>query len=125
MGTLLMRDRKTHRTTRLKATDLATLLAHRGLRLAILSACETAFGDFHTEFGVAAATLVKAGVPAVVANQLPVPDATVALFVGALYDQLLLTGDIDRAVGEGQDCARGPSGRHARRGAGVGYPCAL
>ncbi len=102
VGHLLLRDRKSHRSVRLKATDLATLLAHRNLRLAILSACETAFGDFRTEFSVTAATLVKAGIPAVVANQLPVPDATVALFAGALYDHLLQTGDIDRAVNEGR-----------------------
>ena len=42
------------------------------------------------------------GIPAVVANQLPVPDATVATFVGALYEELLRSGDIDLAVTEGR-----------------------
>jgi len=47
---------------------------------------------------VVAEALVSNGIPAVVANLLPVPETSVASFVGAMYAQLLNTGDIDLAV---------------------------
>jgi hypothetical protein len=102
IGHLVLTDRKTRKSSRLRADELGQILGHRGIRLAVLSACETAAGDFKDDFSVVAETLVRAGVPAVVANQLPIPDATVATFVEAMYRELLNSGDIDRAVGEGR-----------------------
>lgn len=84
------------------AGGLALLLAERGVRLAVLSACQTAAGNSADPFGVVAEALLRAGIPAVVANQLPVPDSSVATFVGPLYAQLLNTGDIDLAVNDGR-----------------------
>jgi hypothetical protein len=102
-GHLVLVDRRTARSSFLTADDLAVILGGRGVQLAVLSACETAAGDFVPEsFAVIAETLVRAGIPAVVANQLPVPDSTVASFVGAVYEKLLESGDIDLAVGEGR-----------------------
>jgi hypothetical protein len=83
-------------------TQLCNLLEGRGIRLVVLSACETAAGDFASDFSVMADGLVRCGIPAVVANQFPVDDGTVAKFVGALYQELLQSGDIDLAVSEGR-----------------------
>lgn len=84
------------------AEKLAGILRDRGIRLVVLSACQTASGDFQSEFSVTAQTLVAEGIPAVVANQMPVYNQTVAPFVGTMYDQLLRFGDIDQAVNEGR-----------------------
>lgn len=86
----------------LRADDLAGILSGRGIRLAVLSACETSTGNFAAEFDVIAKTLVSAGIPAVVANQLPIPDSSIAAFVAPMYESLLKRGDIDEAVGEGR-----------------------
>ncbi len=84
------------------AEKLAGILREREIRLVVLSACQTSSGDFKNEFSVMAQTLVAEGVTAVVANQMPVYNQTVAPFVGTMYDQLLRHGDIDQAVSEGR-----------------------
>lgn len=84
------------------ATKLMTYLRGRNLQLVILSACNSSAGGFDRDFSVIAKSLVQGGIPAVVANQLPVLIETVAPFCAALYRQLLLTGDIDKAVAEGR-----------------------
>jgi CHAT domain-containing protein len=92
-GQLILTDRRTQRSSPITADELAIALRGKGIRLVVLSACETAAGDFADDFSVVAPTLVKAGISAVVANQLPVPDSTVATFVGALYASLLESGE--------------------------------
>lgn len=101
-GQLLLVNRKTGKTDGLRAEDLATLLDGRDLRLVVLSACESATGNFADEFAVTAEALVRSGIPAVVANQMPVTNRAMANFVGPLYTELLRSGDIDRAVLEGR-----------------------
>lgn len=101
-GRLLLVNRKTQKTEELAADRFATLLAGREIRLVVLSACETASGDFKDDFAVVAEALVRSGIPAVVANQLPVTNRAMASFVGPLYSELLRSGDIDRAVNEGR-----------------------
>ena len=117
MGQLALKTKK-GASSYLSATDVLTMLSGRDVRLAVLSACDTSAGNFASDFAVMASTLVAGGIPAVVANQLPVLDSTVAVFVGALYDQLLISGDIDLAVGEGRirlftQLASSPTGRAA------------
>jgi CHAT domain-containing protein len=68
----------------------------------VLSACETANGDFSRPFSVIAKSLVERGIPAVVANQFPLPDKSAAVFSEGLYLELLQSGDIDRAVNAGR-----------------------
>ncbi len=101
-GCLLFYNRTTQTSTPYPAERFASLLSGTNVQLVILSACYTAAGNFRDDFAVTADALVRAGVPAVVANQLPVQDKTVAVFVGALYEKLLLSGDIDLAVNEGR-----------------------
>jgi CHAT domain-containing protein len=81
---------------------LAVTLRGRDIRLVVLSACHGASGNFTDDFSVIAKTLVEEGIPAVVANQMPVYDDTIAPFVGTLYSQLLKHGDLDRAVHQGR-----------------------
>jgi hypothetical protein len=93
---------KDHTSARLSAQRLCTMLQGRGIRLVILSACSTAAGNFAENFAVTAAALIRAGIPAVVANQMVIQDETVAPFVTSMYASLLRTGDIDTAVMEGR-----------------------
>jgi hypothetical protein len=101
-GQLLLVDRKTGRTDAVDAEHLCTSLNGKDLSLVVLSACETASGNFDDDFSVVAEALVRSGIPAVVANQLPVTNQAMAAFVGPLYAELLQSGDIDRAVMEGR-----------------------
>lgn len=97
-GRLLLLNDTNNQSSPLTASKLATLLNGRGIKLAVLSACLTSAGDAADPFNVVSEALVSSGIPAVVANQLPVPESSVAAFVGTMYNQLLLTGDIDLAV---------------------------
>lgn len=101
-GRLVLIDARTRRTDYIRAPEVARLVAGLPLRLVILSACESAAGDFHNDFGCLAAALVRCGIPAVVANQLPIPNTATAPFVAGMYSALLQHGDIDRAVVEGR-----------------------
>jgi len=102
VGELLLLDRRTGRSASVPAPELCTLLRDRGLRLVVLSACDSAAGNFSDGFSVVAEALVRIGIPAVVANQMPVYESTIATFVGGMYAELLRSGDIDRAVGQGR-----------------------
>lgn len=97
-GRLLLLNEEDRQSSPLSASQLAGLLNGRGIKLAVLSACLTSAGNAADPFNVISEALVSSGIPAVVANQLPVPDSSVAAFVGSMYNQLLLTGDIDLAV---------------------------
>ena len=101
-GCILLLSEMNNQSVQLFASDLAVFLRGRGVRLAILSACLTSAGNSADPFDVVAEALLKENIPAVVANQLPVPDKSVAAFVGRLYATLLETGDIDIAVNEGR-----------------------
>lgn len=102
VGRLVFVDTRSRGTDFVEAPELARLLGGLALRLVVLSACETACGSFRDDFAVTAAALVRSGIPAVVANQMPVPNATIAPFTGGLYRALLRDGDIDKAVVEGR-----------------------
>jgi len=102
VGQLVLQDMKTGRSNFLSATDLARLLAGKGVQLAILSACLSGAGKHDDDFGVLASAMIAAGIPAVVANQYPIPIKSISPFVGSIYTSLALDGDIDRAVAEGR-----------------------
>ncbi|MGY8666212.1 CHAT domain-containing protein [Bradyrhizobium sp. UFLA05-109] len=70
--------------------------------LVILSACDTALIKDVQPLGTIAETLVRSGVPAVVANQMPISVSSIADFTGALYRSLLTDGNIDVAVNKGR-----------------------
>ncbi|HYG10129.1 MAG TPA: CHAT domain-containing protein [Pyrinomonadaceae bacterium] len=99
-GRILLLNENNLQSSPLSAGNLANLLNGRGIKLAVISACSTAAGNAADPFNVVAEALVASGIPAVIANLLPVPDTSVAAFVGAMYTQLLNTGDIDLAVND-------------------------
>lgn len=101
-GHLVLVDAATQKSDYMSAAQLAILLSGKGTRLAILSACLSSAGSFDDDFTTVASALLRAGVPAVVANQVSIPTKSVAAFVGALYGKLLQTGNIDQAVMEGR-----------------------
>jgi hypothetical protein len=101
-GHLVLVEEKTRKSQRLSASQLAVLVTGRNLQLVILSACNSAAGDFAKSYAVVARGMVDRGVPAVVANQFPVTNSVAATFVHGLYANLLRTGEIDQAVAEGR-----------------------
>jgi CHAT domain len=94
-------------TERIPARLVAQWLQPRGIRLAVLTACLTSAGNFQGQFLSTAAALLGAGIGAVVANQFPVPQATVNSFIDGMYKSLLRTGDIDDAVADGRLALQG------------------
>jgi formylglycine-generating enzyme required for sulfatase activity len=89
------------RASRLTATQLARLLGdHRGLRLAVLNACEGAQGSELDVFSSTAATLVRRGIPAVLAMQYEISDRAATLLAENFYESLAEGLPVDAAVAE-------------------------
>lgn len=87
----------------LPATQLGRLLAdHGSLRLAVLNACDGARGDDGSRFSSTAATLMRRGVPAVVAMQHPISDNAAIEFSREFYGGLAGGLPVDGAVAEGR-----------------------
>jgi hypothetical protein len=99
---LVLQSLETGKSDYLSARDLAVALSGKDVQLAFLSACLSAAGNQRDIFGVLASALIASGIPAVVANQYPIPITSIAPFVGSVYRSLGANGDIDRAVAEGR-----------------------
>ncbi len=85
----------------LKATHLARLLDdHRPLRLAFLNSCEGAQGSEGDPFSSTAATLVRRGIPAVVAMQYEISDKAAIEFSRSFYEAVADSMPVDAAVAE-------------------------
>lgn len=83
------------------ATDLGRLLAdHQYLRLVLLNACEGARGGGNDVFSSTAATLVRRGIPAVVAMQYAISDYAAIEFAQTFYESLADNLPVDAAVTE-------------------------
>jgi hypothetical protein len=102
VGHLVFMNFATKKSEPISAERLATLVRGQGLQLVILSSCDSSAGDFTKSYAVVAQSLVSWGVPAVVANQFAVSNNVAATFSSGLYNELLKSGDIDRAVGAGR-----------------------
>jgi hypothetical protein len=88
------------------AESLGVMLQDRDIRVVVLTACDTSSVPVNftrkASVSVASEVLVRRGLRAVIASQLPMPSATAASFVGPLYRTLLGSGDIDEAVAAGR-----------------------
>lgn len=102
IGHLVLQDTRTGNSDYLSAEDLAVSLAGKGVRLAMLSACLTGAGRYDDDFGMIATTLIRAGIPSVVANQYSIPINSIAPFVGVIYTKLAQGAGIDEAVASGR-----------------------
>ncbi|MGE5248918.1 MAG: CHAT domain-containing protein [Bacteroidota bacterium] len=94
-------ENELHEGRRLSGRDLGTLLHdHRSLRLALLNACEGARAAENDQFAGTAQSLIREGIPAVIAMQFRITDqAALTLadeFYGALADDL----PVDAALNE-------------------------
>ncbi len=99
-GQLIFEDEQ-RRALRLSATQLARLLAdHRSLRLALLNACESAYVQGNDPFASTAATLVRSGIPAVVAMQCEITDGAAVELARAFYESLADNLPVDAALAE-------------------------
>jgi len=99
-GGLIFEDDE-RRADRLPAGKLARLLAdHRSLRLVILNACESAYLEGNDPFASTAATLVRAGVPAVVAMQFEITDGAAVELAQVFYESLADNLPVDAALAE-------------------------
>ncbi len=84
------------------SVDLATLLSRRGVRLAVLSACWSGAVRGETLFGGVAPALIQAGLPAVVATQLPIGVDAAARFAQGFYRALSRFETLPAAVNAGR-----------------------
>ena len=99
---LVFQDRHTNESKPVGTDQLTVFLRDRGVRLVVLTACDTSAVPAQGTFAVLAEALVRDGIPAVVASQLPLGNETAVYFVRPLYKELLSSGDIDIAVSEGR-----------------------
>jgi CHAT domain-containing protein len=83
----------------LPAEDLALLLKdHWDLRLVLLNSCEGARGSEQDAFSSTAATLVRPGIPAVLANQYEITDEAAIEFSRTFYEAVADGLPVDAAV---------------------------
>lgn len=99
---LLLQGLKTKNSTFVTGKQFASLLAGRGVQLAILSACNSGAGNHNDALDVVATALIEAGIPAVLANQYPIHYMTIAPFLSDVYAGLITDGNIDDAVAAGR-----------------------
>lgn len=91
----------------LGATEVGSLLAdERSLRLVVLNACLGARGNETDVFSSTSATLVRRGVPAVVAMQYEISDLAAIEFSRSLYEAIADGMPIDASVAEARKAVR-------------------
>jgi hypothetical protein len=100
-GYLLFEDEQ-GRGEPVDSDTLAHLLRGTDVRLAMLNACESASAADGDAFGSVAAALIYAGLPAVVAHQLAMPDRSAIPFAGEFYKALAEGFPVDAAVTQGR-----------------------
>jgi hypothetical protein len=105
----------------LPASRLAEMLRSKGVRLVVLGACETGqtgYRDVSHTWGGVAVSLLREGIPAVLAMQYTVNDRLAAAFMGAFYRALVTGRLVDEAVAHGRAAMR----REALRQNGLNKP---
>ena len=99
-GMLLLEDER-GREVKADAQRIGTLLRdHLSLRLAVLNACEGARVSPEDTFSGVATTLIRQGIPAVVAMQFEISDKAAVVFAEEFYTALTDGMPVDAALGE-------------------------
>lgn len=98
-------DQRAGEPFRFYAKEFSRLVAGRGIRMAFLNACETGVSGDDSDPGRSsiAASLLNQGIPAVVATQFTMPDASSHLFSSGIYNALAC----GRPLGEALRDSRG------------------
>lgn len=105
-GTLTLAD-ESGRAFSLRASDLALLLKdHRSLRLIVLNACDTGRAWALGPFSSVADTLLRAGIPAVLAMQYPITDTAAIEFSRTFYTEIARRRPVDVAVTDARQAIR-------------------
>ncbi len=100
-GGVLMFTDQTGRGVPVPGSDLGVMLRdHTSMRLAVLNACEAGRGDAADPFAGVAYTLVRRGIPAVVAMQFEVSDQASIEFASAFYGAIAQGRPIDSSIAE-------------------------
>jgi hypothetical protein len=100
-GYLLFEEEDRHGRP-VKGDTLAHLLRGSKVRLAVLNACQSALAGGSDAFSSVAGSLVRAGLPAVIAHQYTVPDNSAIAFAADVYRALAAGFPVDAAVSEGR-----------------------
>jgi hypothetical protein len=83
----------------LRAGHLGQLLSpHHALRLVMLNSCNSAAGSGSDPFSSAATTLVRRGIPAVLAMQFEISDSAAVEFTRSFYEAVAAGESVDIAV---------------------------
>jgi len=99
-GVLVMEDGN-NRSRLVAGRDLGTILSdNRSLRLAVLNACEGARASDEDPFSGAAQSLIRKGIPAVVAMQFEITDDAAIAFAQEFYGAIADAYPVDAAIGE-------------------------
>ena len=99
---LLVLATEERRAAPLEVAQVAANLRARGVRLAVLGACDTARQDAVNPWTGIAGALVREGIPAVVGMRYGVRDVNAIAFSERFYEQLAAGKSIDTAVVEGR-----------------------
>src|SRR4051812_45012921 len=84
---------------RVGASDLALLLAEeQSLRLVVLNSCDTARATATDRFSSTASTIMRRGIPAIVAMQYEISDPAAISFARGFYDAIAAQQPVDQAV---------------------------
>ena len=109
-GNLVLTDESTQQASFQDAETLSYLLQYSSIRLVFLNACQTAVTSGTEAFLGVAQSTVRAGLPAVVAMQFDIPDASAANFARAFYGSLAEGFPVQAAVTEGRKAVLATTG---------------
>lgn len=105
-GVLVLEDAR-GRGQHVSGEDIGSLLHdHRTLRLAVLNSCEGARGGWTDPYSGTAQSLVRRGVPAVVAMQFEITDEAAITFGHTLYEAVADGFPLDAAVAAARTAVR-------------------
>lgn len=90
------------KSARISAEQFAINLRERGVQLVVLGACETGRRDEQNAWSGAVTSLMRAGIPAVVAMQYKIKDENAIKFSQNFYKALALGYPLDQAVSSGR-----------------------
>lgn len=108
---VLMLEEESGRARIIPGRDLGIILHdHRSLRLTVLNACEGARTSAIDPLAGSAQSLLRAGIPAVVAMQFEISDDAAIAFGHAFYGAIALGLPVDAAVTEARKAVFGQSG---------------
>ncbi|HZT98009.1 MAG TPA: CHAT domain-containing protein [Ktedonobacteraceae bacterium] len=99
-GMIVLEDRAGQARYLSAAQFVLLLTDHPSLRLVVLNSCKGAQSSTHDIFSSTAATLVRGGIPAVLANQYAITDQAAIELSRAFYEALAAGMPIDTAIGE-------------------------